>query len=214
MARSLRPGRLLLLVALVAAAIVVPFLLWGARVDAWVDSFVRSAAARPLPAALVLGGLLAADVVAPVPSGPVSTACGLLLGFGAGLLVSFAGMSLGALAGYALGRAVRAPAAALAGDPALARLERLRGRWGVWLVAALRPVPVLAEASVLFAGLARLPARRVVPALLLANLGVSAVYAAAGAWAASAHAFLPAFAAALLLPGLAMLAGRRLTRRA
>jgi uncharacterized membrane protein YdjX (TVP38/TMEM64 family) len=205
--------RLAFLFLFVALAIIVPFLLWGARIDATCRSWLAHAGDRPLLAALVLVGLLVADIVAPVPSSLVGTACGLVLGFAAGTLVGVVGLSVGCAGGYAIGRFCRAPAARLAGDADMQLLEHLEARWGVWLLAVLRPVPVLAEASVLFAGLARLPVRRVAPVLLLANLGVAAVYAAIGAWAASAGAFLPAFLASILLPAIGLWIGRRLPAR-
>jgi len=68
---------------------------------------------------------------------------------------------------------------------------------------------VLAEASVVFAGLTRLPLRQAAPVLLLANLGISAAYAAIGAWAAQTNAFLLAFLGAVLLPGIGMLLAHR-----
>jgi uncharacterized membrane protein YdjX (TVP38/TMEM64 family) len=69
-------------------------------------------------------------------------------------------------------------------------------------------VPVLAEASVFLAGLARMPFGRFAWITGLSNLGISAVYAAAGAFAARRESFLLAFAAAVLIPAAAMLAVR------
>jgi uncharacterized membrane protein YdjX (TVP38/TMEM64 family) len=209
------PWRTLTLALAVAAMIIFPFVCAGARIENWTQDFARGARAHAAPAAWVLGGLLAIDIVAPVPSSLVSTACGLALGFLPGLLVSFAGMTASCALGLALGRWAAPRAGRLLGPRESGRLERWHARWGIWLLAAARPVPVLAEASVLFAGLARLPLRRSAPVLLLSNLGVSAVYAACGAWAASAHGFAWALLAALALPGGALLlAGGRAKARA
>jgi uncharacterized membrane protein YdjX (TVP38/TMEM64 family) len=204
-----RGPRLGLLVCCVSLAIIVPFLIWGAAISSGVQTFLQQASDRPLLAALVLGGLLVADMVVPVPSSLVGTACGLVLGFAVGTLVGFAGLSIGCAGGYLLGHFCRTPATRLAGDVDMRLLERFQACWGVWLLAVLRPVPVLAEASVLFAGMARLPPRRVALVLLLSNLGMAAAYAAIGAWAAQAHVFLPAFLGAVLLPAAGMLLVRR-----
>lgn len=207
------PWRTLLLAALVSALVIVPFVLFGTAVESWTRAFVANAAEHRVMAALVLGGLLVVDVVAPVPSSLVSTACGTLLGFPLGWLVSSVAMTVSAVAGYLVGRAATPGVRRLIGHRELALLERLYARWGIWVLAVLRPVPVLAEASVVFAGLARVPRRVGFLALVLSNMGISAVYAAVGATAARHHAFLSAFLAALLLPGLVLALSHRLRSR-
>ncbi|MDD5708048.1 MAG: VTT domain-containing protein [Kiritimatiellae bacterium] len=202
------PWRLLSLALLLMAAILVPFVLWGTRIEDWAQTTIARGAATPWRTAAILCGLLAVDVVAPVPSSLISTACGAVLGFWGGLLASFAGMTLSVFSGLALGRGAACAARRGLGEREAAMLQRLRSRWGVWMLAAVRPVPVLAEASVIFAGVTRIPWREAAPMLLLANLAVSAVYAAIGAMAAHAQATLLAFLAAGVLSGAAMLAPR------
>ncbi len=204
------PWRTLLLATVVAVLVIVPFVLYGAAVEAWTRAFVAGAAEHPARVAAVLGGLLVVDVLAPIPSSLVSTACGTLLGFPLGWLVSSLGMTISGVAGYLVGRALTPGARRAIGERELAMLERLYARWGIWVLAILRPVPVLAEASVVFAGLARVSRRAGFVALVLSNLGISAVYVAVGSTAALHHTFLTAFLAALLLPGLAMLLARGL----
>ena len=46
---------------------------------------------------------------------------------------------------------------------------------------------------------------------MLANAGIAVAYAGIGAWAAAANEMAVAVAASLVLPGLAMLAGRLAT---
>jgi 3-dehydroquinate synthase len=77
-----------------------------------------------------------------------------------------------------------------------------------------RPVPVLAEASALFAGLAGVPFPRYLLITTLANTGISLVYCVAGASAREAHWFLLAFLASCAIPGLAMLGRSLLLARA
>ena len=61
-------------------------------------------------------------------------------------------------------------------------------------------------------GMGQMNAMRFFVMTTLANLGISATYAAIGAWAAHLESFLLAFAAALILPGIAMLLGKRYVR--
>ena len=74
-------------------------------------------------------------------------------------------------------------------------MKRFVGTDARWWLLLLRPVPVLAEASVLFAGIARLPPGRAALELLMGNAVVSAVYAGVGAWGRTTDSMLPAVAA-------------------
>jgi hypothetical protein len=67
-----------------------------------------------------------------------------------------------------------------------------------------RPVPVLAEASVIFAGLVGAPYGRFLALTSLSNLGVAMGYAAFGSFSMSVDSFLLAFLGALLIPGIVM----------
>ena len=119
-------------------------------------------------------------------------------------------MTGGCLAGYWLGAGYgRSLAARLVRPEDLRRLEALRRRFGDWAIVVARPIPVLAEASVLGAGLSRLPFRRFALLTTLANLGIAAVYAAVGTFAAGTGSFLLVFAGALLLPATVMFLTRR-----
>ena len=180
------PWRLLLLAAGLGAAILLPFVVFGASLERWFEGFAAAGAGHPAATAAVLGGLLAGDIVLPTPSSLVSTACGRCLGFARGTLVSFGGMTVSAVLGYLLGASVAGFAERRLTARDLRTLRRLHGRWGVWMLAAVRPVPVLA-----------------------ANLAVSAVYAVIGALARGTGSTLAAFAGAALLSGLVMLGFRR-----
>lgn len=191
--------------AVALAAILVPFAVFGKAIDRWTDAFLLTTSGHPAVTALVLGGLLATDIVLPVPSSIVSTACGWTLGLVAGTLVSLTGMTLSCAAGFTVGRVLGARAVArFVGAAEMARAERLNRRYGDWIVILARPVPVLAEASVLFVGLGAMSWRRFMALSLLSNLGVSAVYAFVGATCIGAGSFLPALAGSILLPWLVM----------
>ncbi len=202
--------RWLLLGALVLALILIPFFLFGEQIESWTNDFVHSAAARPGWVALVLGLLLAVDILLPIPSSFVSTTTGFMLGFVGGTLTSLAGMTISCTAGFWLALKIGRPLTdRLVGNDELQRLENLQRRIGDWVIIVSRPVPVLAEASVLFAGTSRMPFYRFLLLATLSNLGISAGYAAVGAFSATVDSFLLAFGGAILLPALAMFVMRK-----
>ena len=126
-------------------------------------------------------------------------------------------MMVSCLVAYMLGAVGGRPLCRrLIGDDELARLETFSRRFGDWIIIVARPIPVLAEASTLFAGMGRMIFRRYLGLTLLSNLGISAVYGAVGAFATAVNSFLLAFAGAILLPLIAMLLapGRGRSRKA
>ncbi|MGD9100207.1 MAG: VTT domain-containing protein [Anaerolineae bacterium] len=198
--------RWILLVAFTMAVILVPFLLFGAHIEAWTDDFVESASDQPAWVAMVLGSLLASDILIPTPSSLVSTAAGLILGFVQGTLVSWTAMTISCIIGFWIGAKFgRAVADRLVGRDELTRLENMSHRFGDWVIIVSRPVPVLAEASILFAGTSRMSLHRFLLLSALSNLGISAAYAAVGAFSASMNSFLLAFMGAILIPAVAMI---------
>lgn len=189
---------------LLLAAILVPFFLFGEGLEAAARNFLE---AHPpgWQVALVLSGLLAGDIVLPVPSSLVNTAAGALLGFWRGTAASWSGMMVACVVGYQIGaRAGESALSRMVGESEVARLARLAERHGHWFLLAFRAVPVLAEASVVFAGASRMSRRSFFTVTALANLGISATYAAVGASAAQAGSFLLLFAGMVLLPALAL----------
>jgi len=195
---------LLCIFGVVVGLILVPFFLWEEAIQETAGQFLKSGTNRLLIASFVIA-LLALDVVLPVPSSIVSVAVGALLGFAAGTASIWLGMTLGCALGYSLGR--QAPHRWLSAKDR-SWLERGWNRWGDWILIACRPIPVLAEASVLFAGFSRIYLPRFLALCAGANLGVSLVYGAVGAWSSSIDAFLPAFLAAVVIPGLGLIIAR------
>ena len=194
------------------AVVLLPFFLF----EGWFAGLASRIQEGGLPAvttAAVIAGLLAADILLPVPSTLVSTAAGALLGFWSGAVTCWIGMTAGCLLGYLLGsRAARGPASRLVGEKDLERAASVVDRYGDWALVVSRPVPVLAEASVIFAGIVRTPFRRFALITALSNLGISLGYAAVGAFSMKLESFLLAFAGAILLPAAAMAAARLFTR--
>lgn len=204
--RSWRPWIILAIITL--SVILIPFFLFEESMNAWVQRLTQPGVRSGAIAAAVVA-LLALDVFLPVPSSIVSTAAGASLGLLPGLAASTAGMTLGSLLGYACGRKY--------GLPLVRRMVRERDleqvsarfrRGAGWALAAMRPVPVLAEASALFAGVSRVPLLSYFGVTTMANTGISLVYCAAGARALTTGSLLLAFAASIALPGIAMAISR------
>lgn len=201
-----------LLWILLLAVVLVPFVLFEDQFNTLADRISSGEASTSL-AALAIGGLLALDVFLPVPSSIVSTAAGVLMGLWAGASVVWVGMTAGSMIGYFVGVRSAPLARRLVGPQGLARAADLAERYGAWAVVVCRPIPVLAEATVVFAGLVRAPLRRFLFVTAASNLGIAVGYAAIGAYSMRLDSFLMAFAGAVAVPGLAMLAARWLPRR-
>jgi membrane protein DedA with SNARE-associated domain len=120
------------------------------------------------------------------------------------------GMMAGCLLGYAVGSRGSTAARKLVGEDGIARAADLVKRYGDLTIVLCRPVPVLAEASVVFAGLVRAHYGRFLRLTATSNLGIAAAYAAVGAYSQrlDTYSFLIAFLGALLLPGLFILISR------
>lgn len=202
-----------LLLTAVLAAVLVPYFLFGKSLEEWTRHYVQHPPEDRWLPAIILASLLATDILLPIPSSLVSTAAGVLYGVLWGTLISLSGMTLSCIAGYWLGASARQPLVIrLAGRDELERLERLTRRYGAWVIVAARAVPVLAEASALFAGMTGLSATRFLVFATISNAAISLVYALVGAWAVSVNAFPLAFAGAIGLSGLAFLLLRTRTR--
>jgi len=195
-------------IGVLLATILIPFFLYEEPINTWVQGFLKQEDSHWLVSA-ILAGLLTADLVLPIPSSVLSTAAGYLLGLWVGTFVTWAGMTAGCLIGYGLGAtAGRKLTSHFVGDDELERASLARNRFGNWMIVICRAVPVLAEASVLYAGVTRMPFRGFVLLAALSNLGIALTYAAVGAYALEAKSFLLAFAGAIILPGVAMLIAR------
>jgi membrane protein DedA with SNARE-associated domain len=194
-----------LLALLTCAAILVPFVLWEEPLLAWSRFLLGLRGARSL-VALTLVVLLSADLFLPVPSSFVSAGAISLLGPLLGAFVIWLGMSIGAVIGFWLGRSGGvALAQRVVGERELGRAERLMQRFGGWVVVFCRGVPVLAEASTLLAGTARMPFAWFSLLSLTANAGIAAAYAWLSCLGSNQTvALLVPFALGILVPALAI----------
>jgi uncharacterized membrane protein YdjX (TVP38/TMEM64 family) len=190
----------LAIVALVLAVPILPFALAGEWFEERFASGVRGLdEGGNLFAAVV--AVLALDVFLPVPSSGVGTVAGAKLGIALGTTATWLGLTLGGVVGFAVARQWGKPLAErLAGRDDLARLEVPAHRFGPWLVLVSRPLPIVAEASVLLLGTTRLDWRAFWWPLATGNLVVSVIYAALGDVAQRYDWLAPAVLLVLLLP--------------
>ena len=169
---------LLLFIGAVAVALLVPFLIAGSAVDRWFAEFEARDVAGGLTALVVIA-LLTVDVIAPIPSSLVAALAGVTLGPVVGSLVVFIGLGLGCIFGYWVGcastariRAVRPTGRAVAAAAAI------RSRDAAIAVVVARPIPLLAEATVVVAGMSSMRRRRFAAACVLGNAIVAVLFAA------------------------------------
>jgi len=185
------------------ALILVPFVLLDRQMTSWSLRWIGEGL-DPVWTALAVIGLLAADIVLPVPSSLVSTGAGAALGFALGAAASALGMTLSSQLGYLVGQKVGLPVVnrIVSRDALQVASDRLRDR-AIGALMVMRSVPVLAEASVVMAGVLRVDPTRFFVSTCLANVGISIAYGAVGALALELNSFLAAFAGAIALPALA-----------
>ncbi|MDK3255250.1 TVP38/TMEM64 family protein [Blastococcus capsensis] len=157
------------------------------------------------------------DVVLPVPSSLVMIAHGAVFGPLVGTVLSIAGSLGAALVGFALGRRGGAGLDRLVPAEQRRRADALLDRWGVLAIVVTRPVPLLAETTVILAGMSRLGWGRSALAAMVGSLPAALLYALAGSVVAEWADPVVVFALVLLLAGatwaVATLIERRGTRR-
>ena len=129
--------------------------------------------------------VMASDIVLPIPSSIIAVSLGAQLGFFWGAIANMAGLSLGSTAGFLAGRHL--------GMPVLSRILPSKGvdaipsqppLPGYLALAMFRAVPILAEASVIAAGVSGMRARGAMVTLLITNAGISLIYAVLGSYGA------------------------------
>ena len=191
----------------VVALILVPFFFFEDYFTALAEQAASGTVSVPW-AVVVISALLALDVLLPVPSSIVSAAAGVLLGFWLGMFVIWAGMTASCVVAYVIGARAAGLARRIVGEDGLRRARAIAARYGDFAIVLCRAVPVVAEASVLFAGVVHAPPGRYLVVCALANLGIAVGYAAIGAYSMRVDSFLLAFVGALAIPGLAWMAAR------
>lgn len=208
--------KFVLLVAITLLVPVIPFALVGEQSERWItDNLLTGSALSQgsLWALVTVVLVLISDILLPVPSSGVMTFAGASLGWAAGTALCFVGLTLSCLVGYLIGRLLGVPVVRrfVDADELTAMTHRL-DRTGFWILAAFRGVPVLAEASVLVAGVVRMSPPRFWLTVSVANLCIAAIYAGLGHFARGADWLAAALVISIMLP-VALLLGWWVLRR-
>lgn len=191
-------------IALLAIIVAAHFLLEH-PVTAFFDWLQTLSQNRSTAAGLVISGL-SADILLPIPSSVLAVWGVVSLGPVAGMVTIWLGLCIACIWGYGLG--------ALSNTWLLKKLfirtqdmleaRRLSARYGSWALVLSRAVPVLAEASVITAGLVRMPFQRFMLVTSLANAGIALIYALIGDYAHVQASFLAALIAGIAVPAAAL----------
>ena len=182
---------------------VIPFLLFGEQLESYISEQLISN--QHFSSAGWVSGvaiaLLTVDIFLPIPSSVVCTVAGKVLGVFLGTLVCWVGLNLSALIGYSL--------ASRFGWPFVKRFTRQEtreqvqqtvDRWSLFTLAGFRPVPILAEASILLAGAYKVSPRKFWPPVLLGNLVVAISFVGLGKLAADNGWFSLAIPISICIP--------------
>lgn len=204
------------LLALVVVLLAVPLLvaaIWGQLLA---DDIARWQDSPPDNAVLsaVVIGILAADLLLPVPSGPVMTLAGAQLGTLPAVAVTWLGLMLGAIIGYGLGRFGGRPMLArFVSDRDFSELDSAGNRYGPWVLLVTRPMPILAEASVVVAGMIVVPWWSFLAIVALGNLICSFIFCTLGDYAAANEWITTALFLSVVVPVLLLVAMRAQMRK-
>ena len=129
----------------------VPFLMYGERIDHAIEQWLDP----PPPLAVLAAaevGILAVDILLPVPSSMVTTLGGAQLGIVGGTLCGWLGMTIGSMLGWGLGAIVGGQAVRHLDTGTRKSLGVRHQRLGPTIVAITRPLPLIAEAAAIMAG--------------------------------------------------------------
>ena len=138
---------------------------------------------------------------------------GMLFGVVGGTLLSVAGGGSAALIGFWIGKSGGHAGRRWLGEEALSRANSFFQRHGMVAVIVSRPIPILAEAVTIIAGIARMPMRRFLVAVLLGLLPTAIIYAVAGAYTLNVQAGIYVFMAVMMLAGAVWVVGKVMMQR-
>lgn len=198
--------------ALLLAAILIPFLIWGDTFEILLSpDALRVLLEENRRFAWLIGiALLVADLFLPIPGTIVMSALGWLYGPLVGGLVSTTGLLLSAQLAYQLSRQLGRPIAVrLAGEENLSSASAWFSRTGGSCIAVSRCLPVLSEAIACLAGFSRFPPRDFLASALLGAVPAGFAFAYIGHLGRDAFATATALSAGL--PVLLWLLYRRIS---
>ena len=192
--------------AILITIVLIPFFIFEESINSWINVLISENADNTFILAAILFAVLASDIFLPIPSCLLSAMCGAFLGPVLGFIVSFAAMSVSSVIGFFIGSTASSLARRLMSDNEKSLESNAKS--GPFMLFILRPVPVLAECSCVYAGLRRYNFAKCLVWLSVGNAVISAVYAAIGHFGRANDSFVPAFAAVVVLSGIGFLFGK------
>lgn len=173
--------RLLLIFLVLALLVIIPFLIWGDRIEErmTLDATVEWLRGTGSWAWLAGLALLLIDLLLPILGTVVMSSLGLIYGwFLGGVIASLGSIGAGLLAYGLCWKMGRRAASWLAGKNGLEEGERIfHSETGGWLVALSRWMPVLPEVVACLAGISRMPFSKFFPALCVGSVPMGFVFA-------------------------------------
>jgi len=152
--------------------------------------------------ALLIVGLLAADVFLPIPSSLVMVLSGAAFGVAWGGALALVGSIAGEWLGFEVVRRYgRRVSGRLISDDELVRFNRFFERHGVAAVLITRPLPVVMETMSIVAGLSTMKRSVFLAASVAGTAPIVVVYAYAGAFSKEAGSIVPAVVILIAVAG-------------
>lgn len=197
--------RTLFLILGVAAFVIASKLLienvLGINLDGLSERWMSEAGAG---SAALLIGLLAADILLPVPSSLIMVLSGAAFGVVWGSVFSLIGSIGGEWLGFELVRRYGVAASRrIVGDEDLEQMRVIMARHGAAAVLVTRALPVVMETMSVVAGLSTMSRGAFLMSSLLGTLPVAVVYAYAGAISRDVSSLVPAVVMVLAVAGAA-----------
>lgn len=156
-----------------------------------------------LSSAVLIAGLLAADIVLPVPSSLVMILSGAAFGVVWGSLIALIGSIGGEWLGFEVARGYgRRAAARIVSDAEINRLGRVFARHGAVAIVVTRALPVVMETMSVVAGLSKMNRGTFLTSSLVGTVPIVVIYAYAGAASREAGSLVPAVVIAIAMAGL------------
>ena len=146
--------------------------------------------------------LLTGDIFLPVPSSLVMVANGALFGIVLGTVLSLVGNLAASSVGFFLGRRGSVVLDRFVPLTERQKADRLLAKWGAIAIVLTRPLPLLAETTVVMAGTSPMSWTSVILATIAGALPAAFIYAVTGATAATFNHTALSFGLVLLVAGL------------
>ncbi|QDU58894.1 TVP38/TMEM64 family protein [Aeoliella mucimassa] len=192
--------RLVGVIAIVLAIPMVTALFWSGPLESLLERWQAEPPSTGWVAGLLIA-LLASDILLPVPSGPVITLAGGQIGVLPTAIAAWTGLMLGGLAAFAVAKRL-GPAVTrrLASPEDLEGLKSTARQHDAWLLLVTRPLPILAEATVLLCGTLDTSWPRLLWTLGIGNAAVATAFAVLGQQASEQEWMFMAIVLSVVVP--------------